>query len=308
MYLSPGYGLREYAAETIGENAYERLQELVERVNLSELSSIKQIVLAIIRVITDPDSTVKELKDVIQLDPPLAGKILKTANSAYYSRSFSRTYTDIEQAIIWIGTETIKELALNQKVCELFNRDERIEEYTRRSLWWHSIAVAIMAKLIYRREFALKGEDAYAAGLLHDFGIIAEDQFCRDEFQRTMHLSQTEELSMTGAETVIFGFDHTWVGGEVALSWDLPKELTIAIGFHHDPFKPPVEFSRMVYTLYVADFFCQDNGFSFGAAHETGTNVLDRCLSKMEIKPQALNIIFKSVREEIKKMEDRGLI
>lgn len=308
MFISPGYGLREFAAETIGEEAYERLQELVERVNLSELSSIKQIVLAIVRVIADPNSTVKELKDVIQLDPPLMGKVLKTANSAYYSRSFSRSYTDIEQAIIWIGTETIKELALSQKVCELFSKDERIEEYTRRSLWRHCIAVAMMAKLIYRREFALKGEDAYAAGLLHDFGIIAEDQFCRDEFQRTLYLSQAEQLPMTRAEEDIFGFDHTWVGGEVALSWGLPDELTIAIGFHHDPFKSPAEYARLTYTLYVADYYCQGNGFPFGAAPESDTHLLDRCLSKMEIKPQALTIIFKSVREEIKKMEEKGLI
>ena len=86
-------------------------------------------------MINEPRSTVMELKEVIQLDPPLAGKVLRTANSAYYSRSFTRTFIDIEQAIIWMGTEIIKELALNQKVCEIFDKDEEIEEYSRKALW-----------------------------------------------------------------------------------------------------------------------------------------------------------------------------
>ena len=54
-------------------------------VDNSEIASIKQVVSGIIEVIEDPESTAKDLKDMIELDPPLTGKVLRVANSAYYA-------------------------------------------------------------------------------------------------------------------------------------------------------------------------------------------------------------------------------
>ena len=59
-------------------------------------------------IINDPNSTANDLKDLIEIDAPLASKVLKAANSAFYYREYH--VTDIEQAIIWIGYDSIKEL------------------------------------------------------------------------------------------------------------------------------------------------------------------------------------------------------
>lgn len=91
------------------EGKSEKIQDIVDMVNLSDISSIKRSITAIIRVTNNPKSTVKELKEVILLDPPMATKVLRTANSAYYSRSFTSIFSDIEQSIIWFG-KTFNEL------------------------------------------------------------------------------------------------------------------------------------------------------------------------------------------------------
>ena len=202
----------------------ESIQSLVDLVNSSHISSIRSSVNAIIRVINDPNSTVRELKEVILLDPPLAARVLKTANSAYYSRSFTRVFADIEQAIIWMGSEIIRELALSQKVCEVFNKDEKIEAYSRKSLWRHSIAVALMAKMIYRKEFGLKGENVYVSGLLHDIGIIAEDQFLSKDFRNALILSTNKKIDITRAEFQTLGYNHAEVGEAIIDSWGLPPQ------------------------------------------------------------------------------------
>ncbi|NIM16511.1 MAG: HDOD domain-containing protein [Candidatus Aminicenantes bacterium] len=300
--------IKESVNGVAGEEKEDNVQHIVDMVNLSDISSIKQSVSAIIRVINDPGSTVKELKEVIQLDPPLAAKVLKTANSAYYSRSFTRTFTDIEQAIIWIGTEIIKELALNQKVCEIFDRDERIEEYSRKTLWHHSVAVALTAKFIYRREYGLKGENAYAAGLLHDIGMIAEDQFLQDDFRTILQLSKTKSINITSAERETWGFDHAQVGEAITASWGLPEELNTAVGYHNNPLNSCFEFSKLVYTLYVSDYFCQNNGFGFGAVPDRDRALFNECLRLMDVKPHALEIILKNVKQEIKTMQNKGLL
>lgn len=283
------------------------IRNLVEQVNASDISSIKSIVNAIIRVINDPHSTVKQLKEVILLDPPLAAKVLRIANSAYYSRSFTRTITEIEKAIIWIGSDIIKELALSQKVCEIFDRDEEIGAYSRKSLWTHSIAVALTAKMTYRKEFGLPGENAYMAGLLHDIGIIAEDQFLQEDFQRALLLSQTKNMDMARAETETWGYNHAELGQAVANSWNLPAELVVTIGYHADPLAYEGSFSKIICTLYAADFVCQEKGFAFGAAPLKDKLILQKCLKQIAVKPSALNLIFRGMKAEMSKMHDKGL-
>jgi putative nucleotidyltransferase with HDIG domain len=291
-----------------GGQKFEGIQYILDMVNLSDISSIKSSVNAIIVVINNPRSTVKELKEVIMLDPPLAARVLKTANSAYYSRSFTRTFSDIEQAIIWMGSEIIKELALSQKVCEIFDKDEAIEGYSRKALWRHSIAVALLSKMIYRKEFGLPGENAYVAGLLHDIGVIAEDQFFQEDFKRVLQLAKSKKISMPKAEYQVFGYDHAEVGQAMTYSWGLPGELALTIGHHNNPLKIKSEFSRIVSTLHVADHVCQAGGFSYGAVPVRDDDLFQECLNLMDVKPYALDLILKGVKQEISKMEDKGLL
>ncbi|MDQ1350609.1 MAG: hypothetical protein QG657_911 [Acidobacteriota bacterium] len=280
---------------------------LVEQVNASDISSIKSIVNTIIRVINDPRATVKELKEIILLDPPLAAKVLRIANSAYYSRSFSRNFSEIEQAIIWIGSDIIKELALSQKVCEIFDRDEKIGTYSRKSLWTHSIAVALMTKMIFRKEFGLPGENAYMAGLLHDIGIIAEDQFFQDDFKQVLRLSKTKKIDMARAETETWDYNHAELGQAVVDSWNLPEELSVTVGYHTNPLAYQGKFSKIICTLYAADYVCQEKDFNFGASPIHDSLILQRCLKQITVKPHALDLIFKSMKAEMAKMHDKGL-
>ena len=97
-----------------------KLDKLIQLVDNSELSSIKNIVTGLIRIINDPKSTARDLTDLIQIDPPLTAKVLRLANSAYYSPR--EKVSEITRAVIWVGYDAIKELAINQKVCEIFRR------------------------------------------------------------------------------------------------------------------------------------------------------------------------------------------
>lgn len=290
------------------EEVLERLQHIVDLVNFSEISSIRSVVTEIVRVINNPGSTVRELRDIILLDPPLAAKVLRTANSAYYSRTFSRVFCDIEQAIIWMGAEVIRELALNQKVCAIFERDEKIGDYSRKALCRHSIAVAMMARLIYRKEFGLRGENAYVAGLLHDIGIIAEDQFFQNDFQCILRDSLTRRIDLAGAELEYWGYDHAEIGEAICLSWRLPRELTSSVGGHHSPVSPRGAFFRITATLFAADYICRANGYIYGAAHTEDNKNLQLAINAIDVKPYALELIFRDVRREIEKMADKGLL
>ena len=188
-----------------------KLQKISDLVNRSGLSEIKTVISGILRIVNDPNSTQEDLRKIIEIDPPLAAKVLKVANSAYYSPSSN--IGDIKKAVWLIGLDAVQELAMSQKIRAFFDGDTVSSRYSRVALWKHSIAIAVFGKLIYRREFGEKGECMYAAGLLHDVGIIIEDQLCHDEFMQVLGQIRELKTDLAEAELRIFGFNHATLGG-----------------------------------------------------------------------------------------------
>ncbi|HOQ80750.1 MAG TPA: HDOD domain-containing protein, partial [Candidatus Cloacimonadota bacterium] len=144
--------------------------ELKHAVHSSELASIKSILLELIRLINDPSATAKQLKDIVEVDPPLSSRILRLANSAYYG--MSKRISDILEAIIWIGFDIVKQIAISMKALELFIGNELDIFFSRDKLWRFSVASALAGKFIYRREFKELGNNIYSLGLLHNIGHI----------------------------------------------------------------------------------------------------------------------------------------
>ena len=291
----------------LNEGGDEALIKLVEMTDDSEISSIKKIVTDLIAIINNPRSTVQDLKEIIEIDPPLSAKVLKTANSAYYASQ--RKIGDIEQAVIWIGFNELKDMALSQKVCEIFAKDELVNGYSRILLWKHSVAVAILAKMIYRRELGIRGDDIYAAGLLHDIGMIVEDQFLHDDFKNVLNKFTEEKVSLADAEFDVFGYNHADVGRALTDHWNLPREMVTAIGYHHDTFGVPRKFPVMALTLYISDYLCQMSGIGYcGFSHKIDETIFQRCLTALGLEQYAFKMIAEDLKKEISRMESRGLL
>ncbi len=290
---------------TIEEERYEKVNKIIEMVDQSEISSIQSVVSGVIDVINDPQSSAKDLKDIIEIDPPLTARVLKVANSAYYYSL--RKISEIQHAVIWIGFDVVKEIALSQKVCEVFDQDETISGYSGSSLWKHSIAVALLGKMICRREFGERGENAYAAGLLHDIGIIVENQFLENGFIDILKKAEQEKKNLSVAEYEVLGYTHTDIGKMLTDHWSFPEELVVAIANHHNPDKAPQEFSKFASILYIADYLCQERGIGFSDAPFCDPGIFRGCLKRLDVKRYALDLIVKDMEQEITIMEDQGL-
>jgi len=175
-------------------------------------------------------------------------------------------------------------------------------------LWKHCIAVAMLGKMIFRREFGEKGEEIYAAGLLHDIGIIAMEQFCLNDFKKIIHKTKNDGQEQTAAEKEVLGFDHAEIGEAITGDWDLPQELVRIIGGHHNPEMYPQEVLRIGSTLYVADHVCQQRGFGYQNSASQGEKRFKRSLKNLGLTSYALDLIFTDVESEIHKMEEEGIL
>lgn len=282
----------------------ENIENILYLIEQSEISSIKSIVSGIVNIISDPESTLNDLKKVIQVDPPLTSKVLKVANSAFFSPP--RKIGEIKQALIWIGFEALKELALSQKVCRLFNSSDCVEGYSRRLLWKHSVAVALIGKMIYRREFRRNGAGAYAAGLLHDIGLIVEDQFLQSEFREVLRRAADEQEDLARIEQEVFGLNHAEIGMALTASWDLPQEMCVAIGHHNSPQEVDRRFFRLASTLYVSEYLCRQHDLGYSDTTNQDPEVFERCLESLRIEACALELIVEDVKQELSRIEEQG--
>jgi HD-like signal output (HDOD) protein len=284
------------------------IADLLEQVNQSEIRSIKSVITRLLDIMNDARSTAKDLTDIIQVDPPLTAKVLKLANSAYFSPR--ERISEIKKAIIYIGFNNLKEILLNQKVVEIFRTEDTVEGYSRSQLWRHSVAVALMGKMIYRREFGLPGENVYAAGLMHDIGIIAIDQFLQEPFRETLKLSKAKKIPLTHAEREIIGFTHADVGLAIGTNWNLASDITVPIGYHHSPLLAEESYLRLSSTLFVSEYYCHTHKFGFGA-RETVPAARPTYLSilkQLDITPSAIDMIFQDMAAEIAIMQRKGLL
>lgn len=286
------------------EEKAQEINRLIALVNNSEISSIKKIVTQIISIINDPNSSAKDLKDIIEIDPPLSAKLLKLSNSAFYG--YTKTINEIQEAIVCIGFDAVKELALSQKVCELFKKDDYFHGYSRISLWKHSVAVAMCSKLIYRREFRERGENMYVAGLLHDIGIIVLDQFQQEKFKAVLKKGRREKNNVATVETSEIGFNHADIGMGIARDWEFPDELVFGIGNHHNPEAIENGISKVISTIYLADYICQMRKIGYCDTPYANKTLFQKCILKLKIKEKALDFIVEEVEKEIKRMENSG--
>src|SRR6266566_4445530 len=77
--------------------------------------------------------------------------------------------------------------------------------------------------------------EAYAAGLLHDVGIVAHLWVSPHEFRRSIEQARADRVPLQVAEETVLGTTHCEGGKIIATSWHLPPELVEVIACHHAP-------------------------------------------------------------------------
>lgn len=282
------------------------LDALTKKAAFSEIASIGSVVNKIMQTVKNPNSSAMELKNIIEIDPPLCAKILRRANSSFYS--LPRKISAIQEAIVLIGFTGVREMAMSLKVGKLFTDDKNAgNTYSRKKLWKHSLTVAILSKNIFRKQFREQGDNAYSAGLMHDIGIIAEEQFMPEEFKTLFAESDSAATSLHDREKRLFKYTHTEVGRELMRAWNMPEELIATIGYHHNPLlntNPSVEKALM--TIHVAETLCNMNGLGVEGNTDSQLATHARLLSVLGITSDAIELILEDTIEEIERLETEG--
>ncbi len=231
-------------------NARERGSDAEQQQKAS--ASIPAIYAEVIKAFETPGVTSGQIGELIARDEALSAEVLRLASSSYLGlpRNLSRP----EEAVESLGLDAVKALVMALRhLAE--HRHLKPGYLSFDDLWEHSKRVAQIARdlvLSETKDRALATE-AFAAGLVHDFGKVVLVTNFDDLYGRVHSLARNQPVTLWNIEKEMFGANHGEIGGCLVGMWNLPFSVVEATALHHEP---PVEDQGKLTTLaavHIAD-------------------------------------------------------
>jgi chemotaxis receptor (MCP) glutamine deamidase CheD len=148
-------------------------EEISEAIN--RIQPIPQIALKILRMIGEDLYTITSLASEVKKEQVISAQVLKYCNSAIFTGKPG--IDSIEDAILIMGQDKLAHLVTSIAVKNLFSNHNLGYSLVKGGLYHHAISVATLSEKLAVEHGKHFPFSAYTAGLLHDLGKIALDQF-----------------------------------------------------------------------------------------------------------------------------------
>lgn len=264
------------------------------------MPSLSVTVEKVLEVCNNPRMSPIDLDRVIQLDPVLMGRVLKLINSAYYG--LGTQVTSLARAIIMLGVNTVKNLALSSAVIDRFADKKDFRALNMEGFWRHSLCVGVTAKLLAKKRGVdpKAAEEYFAAGLLHDIGKIPINAALSEEYLRAVAIADMERISLHLAEERAMGIDHSEAGAVIARNWKLSGAIADSIAFHHSLAEYDGDHADVLRTVAVANYFANRESIGF-SGNRYPEKVAPEIWAALGIEKSLLEEIEDPVAAEIEK-------
>ena len=215
-----------------------------------DLKPIPQVALKVMRMIDEDLYEIDDLIEEIRKDQVISAKTLQLCNSAMFSTR--KQIESLEHAVIMLGQKWLLKLVVSSSINNFFDQCGMGYSLCKGGIFHHAIGTAILSEKLADFSGATSPSVAYTAGLLHDIGKVALDQYVSAAFPLFYRQLNEKEQNLLEIEKDVLGNDHTSIGGDLAHGWALPESLVEAIRYHHAP-RTPVQNAELVHIVYLAD-------------------------------------------------------
>ncbi|MCE5311988.1 MAG: HDOD domain-containing protein [Nitrospiraceae bacterium] len=198
-------------------------QEIIDRIKSGySLPSLSTVAMKLVDMASSETTSVDEMSDLIEKDPALTVRLLKTANSAFFR---SQTpITTVHQSIMRIGVNHLRMMALSLSLRDTFPLG-KVGTMDYEKFWRSSIYQALLAKSLAEQLRTCKPEEAFVGGLVLEIGfLIFHDLFIKRsniEFQNRLYPVEDQ----IAWEEENFGTNHRKVGRAALTYWQFPQVI-----------------------------------------------------------------------------------
>lgn len=193
--------------------------------------------LAIMQLVQDENATLKQLAELVKIDPALSARILNFANSAGFGAS--RPIANISDAVMMMGMQPVRNFALSLSLVSN-NRDGQCKNFNYASYWAQSLAMAVAIAAITARDRIVTPEEAFTLGLLSDIGKLALATAWSQTYSECISNAEGEKLLALEHEK--FAINHRQLSLMLLEDWGLPGIFVDALNLSFE--SPSEEISR----------------------------------------------------------------
>ncbi len=232
-------------------------------------------------LIDDPDASLSQFAEIVEIDPVLSTRVLRMANSAAYGGRGG--VASATRAVMMLGASAVQAITAAAAFPLLSDGVDLGPD----TFWPHAMEVGAAASTI-AAELEVGAGEAFTAGLLHDIGAVL------------LHLRDPAlyaDVVRRGGERLLdhersaFGTDHPEVGAAALAKWGFPKSLVEAVRDHHLPLVGAGKLTKAVAIGEAA--VAEAVGLSCHEVSRSLEEVIDEC--RLWVKPaQVLRATQKS--------------
>lgn len=228
-----------------------------EKLNGSfEMRPFPQSVIKLNEMVRQSDVDLKKVGKIIEADPAFCSRVFRIANSPIMG--LRDQVTKIDNAVALMGLSRLRSLANTHAAAAVFSANERMSEVVS-GLWKHSVACAITARTLAEKSGDVDANQAFLAGIFHDIGQLFFLNVIGDVYEPLM-IAQPEN-GLLEQEKANFQTTHPEVGSKLALHWNLPEEVRVAIAYHENP-AAAIAHEKLTLMVHLGD--CLVNAWGLG--------------------------------------------
>jgi putative nucleotidyltransferase with HDIG domain len=208
-----------------------KLSDITE--NVTKVPALPQIVVKLLELLQDPDTSAAQIEDLIQKEPGLAAQVLKLVNSAFYA--MPTPIGDIKRAVTILGFREVKNIVVANSISKAFKGLKMPKNFNMTTFWRHSLVNACVTRFMAENSKQKAEGDAFTLGLLHDIGKLILAAYAPETLESIIKLAIEKEISFYDAEALVMSTNHTEIGAWLSEKWKMPPSLTDSIKNHHNP-------------------------------------------------------------------------
>jgi HD-like signal output (HDOD) protein len=214
-----------------------------------ESLSLPDVYIRLREVMESEQASMADAAEVISLDPALAARVLRMANSAFYG--FRSQVDTITRAANILGMQKIHDLVLAAVVSKAFEgiTNELMDIDT---FWYRSVHCGFLSQAIAEGAGLRNTESLFVRGLLHDIGHLVlfshYPEACREALAKAdegLEARLYEEHQGIGVDAMEFA-------AELARVWQLPEAMVDSFQHLMRPEDVAGPLAREVAVLHIA--------------------------------------------------------
>ncbi len=281
------------------------VKDYLERVDqVRDLPTLPAIFTELSKMLSDDDTSVQEIENLMESDQSLTMRVLKVANSAYYR--VSDRVTNIGEAVNYLGFEKLKKVALSSSILSVFKGPEA-DVFDIENFWKHGIGVAVASGAIAKYIGIKDHETPYVCGLVHDIGKIVNYMLDSEKFLQIVKFSLNNKVNLSTAERTHDYPRHDILGYYVCKHWKLSKFILGTVGYHHEEDWAvrgiaSENLNQVIDVVCLANQITHDRNFGF-SGHNASPPPSETLLERIGVPVADLPRLIDMIKEEWKSAE-----